>query len=77
MYAADEYVNRLEDVFFPILKIIRSDEENRDMDYTTGQPVRIYRNGELIGEVSNDLIAEKADILFKKIFEGTDDDKGA
>jgi hypothetical protein len=77
VYAADEYVNRLEDIYFPILKIIRSDEENRDVDYATGQTVRIYRNGELLGEVSNDEVAKNAEILFERIFEGADDEKGA
>lgn len=77
MYAADEYVNRLEDIYFPILKIIRPDEENRDVDYATGKTIRIYRNGQLLGEVSNDTVAENADILFGRIFEGTDEEKGA
>lgn len=77
MYAADEYVNRLEDIYFPILKIIRTDEKSRDVDYATGQTVRIYRNGELLGEVSNDEVAKNAEILFERIFEGADDEKGA
>ena len=77
VYAADEYVNRLEDIYFPILKIIRPDEENRDVDYATGKTIRIYRNGQLLGEVSNDTVAENADILFGRIFEGTDEEKGA
>lgn len=77
VYAADEYVNRLEDIYFPILKIIRPDEENRDVDYATGKTIRIYRNGQLLGEVSNDTVSENADILFGRIFEGTDEEKGA
>jgi len=77
VYAADEYVNRLEDIYFPILKIIRPDEENQDVDYATGNTIRIYRNGQLLGEVSNDVVAKNADILFDRIFEGTDDEKGA
>ena len=77
MYAADEYVNRLEDIYFPILKIIRSDEKNHDVDYATGQTIRIYRNGELLGEVSNDELSKNAEVLFERIFEGTEDEKGA
>lgn len=77
MYAADEYVNRLEDIYFPILKIIRTDEERRDVDYATGQTVRIFRNGELLGEVSNDEVARNAETLFERIFKGTEDEKGA
>ena len=77
MYAADEYVNRLEDIYFPILKIIRADEENHDVDYTTGQTVRIYRDGELLGEVSNDEVVRNAETLFERIFKGAEDEKGA
>lgn len=77
MYAADEYVNRLEDIYFPILKIIRTDEENRDVDYAIGQTICICRNGELLGEVSNDVLAQNAEILFGRIFEGADEEKGA
>ena len=33
LYAADEKVNRMDDVFFPILKILRSEEKDLDMEY--------------------------------------------
>ena len=72
VYAADEYVNRLEDIYFPILKIIRADEENHDVDYTTGQTVRIFKDGELLGEVSNDEVAKNAETLIETKFNAGD-----
>ena len=77
MYAADEYVNRLENIYFPILKIIKEDEKNQDIDYVAGNPIRIYKNGDLIGEVSEDELTRNAIILFNRIFVGTDSEKGA
>lgn len=77
MYAADEYVNRLENIYFPILKIIKEDEKNQDIDYVAGNPIRIYKNGDLIGEVSEDELTRNAIILFNRIFVGTDAEKGA
>ena len=77
VYAADECVNRLEDIYFPILKIIRTDTDDQDVDYATGQTVRIYKNGVLLGEVSNEIVEKNAEILFERIFAGDSEEKGA
>ncbi|WP_405348796.1 HpaII family restriction endonuclease [Ruminobacter amylophilus] len=77
IYAADENVNRIDDVFLPILKIIREDEKNGNIDYHTGKVIRIYCNGAQIGEVSNAELASNVQILFDKIFEGPQQKQGA
>lgn len=72
IYAADENVNKL-NIFLPILKIIREERENEVMDYKIGVPIKIYKNNELIGQVSVEEVEEKGKLLFKKI---TADDLG-
>lgn len=68
IYAADEYVNKIEDVYFPILKLIRTDENKEDLDYHTGSPIRIYKNGVKLAEVTEAEIENNVNILYEKIF---------
>lgn len=77
IFAADEYVNRIESIYFPILKLIRADKENQDVDYLTGKPIRIYKNGNLLEEISSEEVEKNANILFSKIFNDRDNTDGA
>lgn len=77
VYAADNHANRLDDNYFPILKIMRKEEDGCDYYYATGQVVSIYKNGSLIGEVPNETIAKNAKTLFGKISDGSKGDKGS
>ena len=77
VYAADEYVNRLEDTYFPILKIIRQSENEADIDYHTGEKICIFQNGNLLGEVSREYLEENSKLLFDNIFAGNGDEKDA
>lgn len=45
IFAADENLNRLNDVYFPIIKIIREETENETAEYTTGQIIKLFING--------------------------------
>lgn len=77
IYAADEYVNRIENVYFPIIKIIREEIENEILDYKIENNIRIYKNNELIDEISVNEIADNSEVLFKRIFEGGKNESGA
>ena len=77
IYAADEYVNKLDDVFFPILKIIREDADEQDIDYHPGEKIRIYKNGNLLGEIDSEYLEENINLLFDSIFKGDTSEKGA
>ncbi len=70
IYAANEYAERM-DSYYPILKIIRSDIKKNQMDYMTGNPIKIYKNGALVGSVSVKELNDTGELLFKKIFEGS------
>ncbi len=76
IFAADEYVNKIDDVFFPILKLIRTDNDNQDIYYQPGDSIRIFKNGELIGNIEADYLEENLDVLFSSITKGGND-KGA
>ncbi len=77
IFAADENVNKLDDIFFPILKLIRTDVDTQDVDYHPGDTIQIYKNGELIGEVDSDYLERNTNILFDSIFQGDTKEKGA
>ena len=70
MYAADENVNMIEDIYFPILKILRTESSEDRFAYEPGQVIKIFKNDELIDEIDVETIEENAKLLFEKIFEG-------
>jgi hypothetical protein len=46
LFAADDKLNRLEKMFFPVLRIIREEKRGQNFDYVTAPPeIRIYLNG--------------------------------
>lgn len=72
IYAADENVNRLDNVYFPILKLIREEQANQATDYITGTKIKIFQNGALLDEIDNSSLEQPVDVLYKRIFEGAD-----
>lgn len=70
MYAADENVNMIEDVYFPILKILREESATEEFAYEPGQIIKIFKNGEQIDEIDAETVEANAQLLFDKIFEG-------
>ena len=76
IYAADENVNRVEDVYFPIIKIIRKEDDDFN-EYLTGETVKIFVNDNLVEEILDEDLDEKSIFLFEKIFSGDAGKKGA
>ena len=54
IYAADSELNKLEDVYFPIIKIIREEIKGEIKEYTAGEVISIYINGEKVKELPAD-----------------------
>ena len=52
IHGADESLNKLEEVFFPILKIIRNKGTEQKTEYVPGEQVEIYVNDQLVHSVS-------------------------
>ena len=70
IYAADENVNRIDDLYLPIIKIIREETKGSVYDYHTGDKVKIFFNNNLIQEIDPSEIEEQYIMLFSKIFNG-------
>ena len=70
VYAADENVERIDNVYFPIIKLIREEESKVITDFFTGSKIKIYKNGTLIDEIDNSELKDPIIALYKKIFEG-------
>ncbi len=71
LYAANEKVERLQDVYFPILKIMRS-EQGKKIDYliTDEKNIKIIINDNEIATIPSKRFKEEADYLYKEILQG-------
>lgn len=73
MYAANENLEQIEDMYFPILKILREEIQNKKYEYTIDSCVRkidIYYNGQFVKSHFQDQFCLEADYLYDKIVEG-------
>lgn len=77
IYAADENVNRIENNYFPILRLIREETMGERFDYRRGDMIRIYKNESFIKEIDPASLCETADLLYEKIFQGVAGQTGA
>ena len=71
LYAADKDLNKVEEIFFPVLKIIREEQAGNPIDYKTGATIRIYRGEELLKEVDKSYFEGIVSDLLEKIPEGS------
>lgn len=71
IYAADENVERIVNIYFPILKIIRDEVENNHCEYLVGdnKVIEIYVNGEKKKTLNSDVFKTEADDLLNRIIE--------
>ena len=67
IYAADSDLNKLEDVFFPIIKIIREESKGEVKEYKTGEVISIYLNGSKVKELTSDEFMKESKYLLNEI----------
>lgn len=67
IYAADSDLNKLEDIFFPIIKIIREESKGEIKEYKTGEIVSIYLNGSKVKELPADEFLKESKYLLNEI----------
>lgn len=67
IYAADSDLNKLEDVFFPIIKIIREESKGEVKEYKTGEVISIYLNGSKVKELASDEFMKESKYLLNEI----------
>ncbi|MDY3946374.1 MAG: HpaII family restriction endonuclease, partial [Ezakiella sp.] len=51
LFAADSELNRLDDIYFPVIKVIREEISGELKEYYTGEHIDIYVNGEKLKSV--------------------------
>jgi len=74
LYAANESLEKLEDIYFPILKILREEEPDKLTEYVISdeQRVELYINGQKHKDIPQDVLREYADCIYSGIRSGSD-----
>ena len=74
LYAADENLKKLEDIFFPILKVLREEQVDKKSEYriADNEKVELFVNNAIVKTVSRDLISDYAKKLYSGIRSGGD-----
>lgn len=69
IYAADDQVKKIKNVYFPILKIIREEVKGKRLEYRIGknEDVEIYSNDIKIKSISKERLKKEADYLYNEI----------
>ncbi len=67
IYAADSELNKLHDIYFPIIKIIREEISGELKEYKTGNVIEIYINGKKIKSVDRNEFEKESEQLFDEI----------
>jgi len=70
IYAADDRVKKIDDIYLPILKLIKDNADGKTIDYYTGDTIKICLDGKTIGMVDKKEFEKNSDLLFSRIFVG-------
>ncbi len=73
IYAANENLEQIDDMYFPILKILREEIKNNKYEYSVDSQDRkidIYFNNNLVKSYPQNQFCKEADYLYDKITEG-------
>ncbi|WP_317856056.1 HpaII family restriction endonuclease [Chakrabartyella piscis] len=73
IHAADENVEKIEDIFFPILKIMREELKTNKYEYIVNDDVakiQIFLNDSFVKEFDKQTFEEQADYLYSQILQG-------
>lgn len=74
LYAADENVEKIDEIYFPIIRIIRKDDNKRGVDFIIEDPsgdVKIVFEHEAIGTLSKKWIDNATAYLYSEICAGS------
>lgn len=71
LHSADKDLNIIEDVFFPVIRIIREENVGEPIDYFTGDTIKIYKGDTLLKEVSKDEFTRVKNTLLAEIPQGS------
>jgi len=73
LYTADESLQRLENVYFPVKRVLRNDEPNENVDFVLEDVDRvdIYLNESLVRTMTSSEFKEESDLLYADIVSGS------
>jgi hypothetical protein len=72
IYAADENLEQIDDMYFPILKILREESKDKKCEYSIKpfeKRVDVFINGKLLHSFPREQFSFEADFLYKSSFE--------
>ncbi len=73
LYAADENVNRINDIYFPILKILRKKDADTKIDYIIhDNEVDVLVDGVKVSTLSKNYLDRTKLLIYNGILSGTD-----
>lgn len=73
VFAADSEAKQIDDVFYPITKIMREETKGEPIEYVIDREtksVQLHFDGKVIDSVRQDILADKASLLYYEIQEG-------
>lgn len=70
IHAADEDIKKIENIYFPILKIIREEIINCKYEYKIADKVQVFMNDNFVCEIDRTVFENEADYLYNKILLG-------
>ena len=70
IHAANENVEKIEDIYFPILKIIREEVANNKFEYRISEKIQIFLNDTFVSEFPGEVFEKEADYLYSQILLG-------
>jgi len=70
LYAADKELNKIEDIYFPVLKIIREEVEGSPISYCIGDTIKIYAGEKLLKEIETSELEKISNYLLSEIPKG-------
>ncbi len=71
VYAADGDLNKIKDIYFPIIKVIREEIKGEVIEYHTGENIKIYHNGLEIGCVPDYIFDKESESLVNNLVNKT------
>lgn len=71
LHAADKDLNALEDIYFPVIKIIREEFLGTEYSYYTGERIKVFLGEEQVTEVNKEEFDNIVSVLYEKIPTGS------
>lgn len=71
LYAANDNLQKLESIYFPIVKIIREEIRGKIVEYKTDNSIKIYINGNECQDIPRSIFDKEADYLLTQLKAGS------